>query len=192
MLHLTRAIILTFILTMGSYSSTSAHEFIDFEGFPAGTVVFEVFGDGGSGPIFVEGTNPRFSAGTNAAIIFDTANPTGGDPDLGTPNSDFGGPGLGVGGKSGSPFQNDAALGNALIIAENLTDANGDGLIDDPDDEGGIFPVTLAFDFSIVGPVTPRPPRPHGPRSRKGDPAGRRAGGRRGPCGSPPPSPGVC
>ena len=95
MRHLTRAITLTFILTMGSYSSTSAQEFIDFEGFPAGTVVFEVFGDGGSGPIFVEGTSPRFSAGTNAAIIFDTANPTGNDPDLGTPNLDFGGPGLG-------------------------------------------------------------------------------------------------
>lgn len=30
-------------------------------------------------------------------MIFDTANPTGGDDDLGAPNHDFGGPGEGKG-----------------------------------------------------------------------------------------------
>ena len=67
---------------------------------------------------------------------FDSSNPTGGDWDLGTPNADFGGPGLGAGGGAGMPGQNDTSLGNLLISAENFVDANGDGYIDDPDDEG--------------------------------------------------------
>jgi len=64
------------------------------------------------------------------AIVFDSAAPTGGDPDLATP-----GPGVG----------NDTAHGQLLIIAENDTDADMDGLVDVPDDEakGGI----LRFDF---------------------------------------------
>ncbi|QDU69822.1 hypothetical protein [Engelhardtia mirabilis] len=69
--------------------------------------------------------------GPNQAIIFDSANPTGGDTDLATP---------------GYGLANDTALGNLLIIAENSVDADNDGLVDDPDDEreGGI----LVFDFA--------------------------------------------
>lgn len=65
------------------------------------------------------------------AIVFDSANPTGGDTDLATPGY---GPG------------NNLALGNLIIIAENDVDLDHDGLVDDPDDEhdGGI----LRFDFS--------------------------------------------
>ena len=37
------------------------------------------------------------------AMIFDTANPTGGDTDLGTPNADFSGPGIGIGPETGTP-----------------------------------------------------------------------------------------
>lgn len=59
--------------------------------------------------------------------MFDSAHPTGGDFDLGTPNQDFGGPGIGVGGEAGSPFQNDLAKGNILVVGENLFDSNGDG-----------------------------------------------------------------
>ena len=66
------------------------------------------------------------------AIIFDSNNPTGGDSDLGGP------------------------WGNILIIAEDDVDSDGDGLVDDPDDEakGGTIIVysnnscsTLAFDL---------------------------------------------
>jgi hypothetical protein len=70
----------------------------------------------------------------DVAIAFDSANPTGGDPDLATP-----GPGTG----------NDTALGNLLIIAEDVVDTSpADGLIDDPDDEraGG----TLKFTFDVM------------------------------------------
>ena len=34
------------------------------------------------------------------AMIFDSSNPTGDDDDLGTPNEDFGGPGVGKGRKT--------------------------------------------------------------------------------------------
>jgi hypothetical protein len=58
--------------------------------------------------------------GPNIAIAFDSSNPTGGDFDLVTP-------GTGTG--------NFFAFGNVMIVAENDIDANGDGYIDDPDDD---------------------------------------------------------
>ena len=64
------------------------------------------------------------------ALVFDTSNPTGGDTDLATP-----GPGIG----------NTTALGKVLIIAENDVDVDGDGVVDDPDDEA--FGGVLRFDF---------------------------------------------
>jgi hypothetical protein len=79
------------------------------------------------------------------AILFGSDWPTGGDLDLGTPHMDFSGPGVGAGGAAGSPGQNNRVRGNLLVIAEDLNDANGDGLVDDPSDErlGG----TLIFDL---------------------------------------------
>ena len=41
-------------------------------------------------------------------------------------------------------------LGNLIIIPENLTDANGDGIVDDPDDEGARPAGDLKFTFSDV------------------------------------------
>ncbi|RME53967.1 MAG: hypothetical protein D6790_17255, partial [Caldilineae bacterium] len=70
------------------------------------------------------------------AIIFDSGNPTGKDYDLGAPNEDFGGPGIGNGGRKGQPGENAEALGNLVIVAENDKDKNKDGFVDDPDDEG--------------------------------------------------------
>ena len=73
------------------------------------------------------------------AMIFNSANPTGGDRDLGTPNQDFGGPGIGSGGGAGQPGQNDTALGNVLIISE-------DGDSSDPDDNRGGGTIIFTFD----------------------------------------------
>lgn len=72
------------------------------------------------------------------AMIFDSGNPTGSDPDLGTPNQDFGGPGEGSGGRGGTIGQNDTALDNLLIISEDADSS-------DPDDNarGGM----LTFEF---------------------------------------------
>ncbi|APZ93100.1 putative Ig domain-containing protein [Fuerstiella marisgermanici] len=71
-------------------------------------------------------------------MIFDSSNPTGGDRDLGTPNSRFGGPGIGNGGKSGR-WKNDVARENILIISE-------DGDSQDPDDRARGGRLILTFD----------------------------------------------
>ena len=66
----------------------------------------------------------NFISTNNEAIIFDS-NLTGtADPDL-----EF------SGGWAGGNIQN-TALGNMLIIAENLIDNDGNGLVDNPDDQG--------------------------------------------------------
>ncbi len=85
-----------------------------------------------------------FSATNNAPghpdsiVLFDSENPTGGDFDLMTP-----GPGLG----------NDTPLGLVLVIAENDIDADGDGLVDDPDDEemGGQMQFEFTEDIVFFG-----------------------------------------
>ncbi len=73
------------------------------------------------------------------AMIFDSSNPTGGDADLGTPNQDFGGSGVGGAGGAGQPGENSRALGNVLILSEDADSG-------DPDDDasGG----TLIFTFT--------------------------------------------
>ncbi|NNE42655.1 MAG: hypothetical protein HKN12_00475, partial [Gemmatimonadetes bacterium] len=133
----------------------------DFEG-PTGTVVAGDLPQGGStsGMYFpgITITATNTAGGPNSAVIFDTENPGGGDEDLGTPNSSCGGPGLGTGGTctncgvADPTGPNCVALGKALIIAENLNDANADNVVDDPDDERGGG--TLVFEFaSAIVPI---------------------------------------
>lgn len=129
----------------------STPQVIDFERLPAGTILSSVRANRGAGPIGVLGSYPPLG-NVNAAVVFDSSHPTGGDADLGSPNEDFGGPGIGVGGSAGSPFENTTALGKVLIIAEDLVDGNGDGLVDDPDDADSAGPLTL--DFAAIAPVT--------------------------------------
>ena len=40
-----------------------------------------------------------------------------------------------------------------LIVAESLVDADGDGLVDEPDDQADEL-VSVLFDFTATGPVT--------------------------------------
>ena len=145
-------------LTLTAFGSASAltamplgggPDGVTFDGLPAGTILETIFSENGFGPISVFGDD-SVVPGQNAAVIFDTANPTGGDFDLGTPNETFGGPGIGVAGEAGSPFQNDTFLGNVVILAEDLIDADNDGLVDDPDD-ADVPGATLEFGFP--GPV---------------------------------------
>ena len=121
----------------------------DFNGPDAGTVVS---GNDTGGSIVPGTLFPGFTLsvqndgnGPHTIIIFDSADPTGGDPDLGTPNQSCGGPGVGWGGQAGEPGENCVARGNLIIIAEDVVDSNGDGLVDDPDDEAGGGLVTFAF-----------------------------------------------
>jgi len=69
------------------------------------------------------------------AVIFDSANPTGGDDDLATP---------------GTGANNNTALNNILIIAERGAD-RGDGILDaDPDDEGNRPAGYIDFDLDFI------------------------------------------
>lgn len=126
-------------------TSSEATDVIDFEGVPNGTIISEVFSAGGAGPIAVYGLNPNFPE-ANAAMIFDSSIPSKPDPDLNTPNEDFGGPGVGEGGNAGSAYENDTALGNVLIITSNFDSSNPN----DADEWGSLF----ALDFSGLGSVT--------------------------------------
>lgn len=127
---------------------------IDFEGLTPGALISELSSSEGVGPISIYGSNERFP-GMNVATIFDSAAPTGGDVDLGTPNETFGGPGIGVGGEMGQPYENSVALGKVLIVNENLTDVDKDGIFDDIDDEG-TFDVRITVDFrTITAPFSP-------------------------------------
>ncbi len=83
-------------------------KFIDFNDLATGTVVDNEYTS--------QGVTISATGGSNKAMIFDTANPTGGDNDLSTTN-----------------------LGKALIISE-------DGDSSDPDDNGGGGTFTFMFD----------------------------------------------
>ena len=91
-----------------------------------------------------DGIGNPFSPSTYplGAIVFNSSSPTGGDTDLGTPNEDFGGPGIGSGGGIGGGGPNTTAQGNILIIQENAAGANG--FIPDDQALGG----KIIFEFS--------------------------------------------
>ncbi len=113
---------------------------IDFEEFNSGDIVSEVLITNDFENILVAGITMAFPD-SNAAMIFDSSNPTGNDFDIGTPNEAYGGPGVGNGGAS-----NNTSLGNVLILSEDLDST-------DPDD---IFEVgaSFVFDFSANDNVT--------------------------------------
>jgi hypothetical protein len=128
-----------------SWRQSNASEVtLDFEGFEAGTIISSLTPDVCEGEIAVRAFNPRFPD-DNTAMIFDSSDPTGNDDDLGTPSEFYGGPGES---EEGPQESNDTALGNVLIISEDL-DSN------DPDDSNvaGTF---YEFDFSgyAAGEVT--------------------------------------
>ncbi len=115
---------------------------IDFEGLPKGLILSALWagngisGDPIPGTIGVHGVNPKFAPSINAAVIFDgtcNGSPTtctlnGEDADLYFPE-----------------------LGNFLIIDIRLGDRNGDGLVDDPNDDDRVG-MYFEFDFSGYGP----------------------------------------
>jgi len=129
-------------------------ETITFESLPAGTILSSVYTDAGSGPILINGNNPFM--GGNSALVFDSANPTGGDFDLGTPNQACGGPGDGTEVGPGTPYENCAPLGKILVVASNRIDNDGDGLVDDPDDfDQTAYPgVWIEVNYMNIQPVT--------------------------------------
>ncbi|MDZ4698380.1 MAG: T9SS type A sorting domain-containing protein [Rhodothermales bacterium] len=124
---------------------------ITFDAMTKGQVVDSVRADGGYGPIRVFGSNLTNTPASNAAVLFDSHcadGCTGSDPDLGSPNAKFSGPGVGFeGGRA--PYANTTALGNVLIVHEYPKEIApfGQGVagVTDPDDEGGASTFTLSF-----------------------------------------------
>ncbi|MGB7340209.1 MAG: Ig-like domain-containing protein, partial [Phototrophicaceae bacterium] len=106
---------------------------ITFEGLAAGTILSNQLAGI---------TITTHDAVNHPAMIFDTSNPTGGDTDLGTPHSDFGGPGHGEGGALGEIGENSEALGNVIIISEDADSS-------DPDDNASGGEITFTFDYAV-------------------------------------------
>ena len=109
-----------------SYSSNL--ECIDFESpsWSTGETPYTVFTTEGGNAIEVYGVNPSYK-GINAAMIFNSSYPLGGDFDLGSPNRVFGGPGIGKAGST-EPYANRVALGKILIVSDDLSRANPNDL----------------------------------------------------------------
>ncbi|MEZ4703136.1 MAG: T9SS type A sorting domain-containing protein [Rhodothermales bacterium] len=154
-IHLLPAAIVLFMsLTAGR--AMGQVQTITFENLTRGQVVDSVRADGGFGPVLVFGSNLTNTPDANAAVLFDsncTGGCTGSDPDLGSPNAKYGGPGQGFeGGRA--PYANSTALGNVLIVHEYPREiepiAEGLAGVIDPDDEGGASTIT----FTFPAPVT--------------------------------------
>lgn len=107
---------------------------IDFDNFSAGTA---------SNAITIPDVTLSTNNNNRPLMIFDSENPTGGDVDLGTPHNDFGGPGIGNGGKSGAAGENANALGKVLIISTNGNSAN-------PNDHAGGGDIIFTFDDPVT------------------------------------------
>lgn len=106
---------------------------------PQGRVIEEQYANRG---IHVSADNN--GGGPDDAVIFNSSSPTGGDFDLGTPNQQYGGPGIGSGGAS-----NNVPLGNILIVQERFSPKNCGPQNDDycvPDDEAGGGKLIFEFD----------------------------------------------
>ncbi len=153
-----RVVICTFVsCACATIVSAQTVDVLDFESIDPGCVVDSIHGAGGTGPVLVNGVNPTLAG--NLAVIFDSSAPTGGDVDLGTPNETctVAGPGEGIAGEMGMPFENCIAKGNLLIVDEN-GGAAADGTcpsgfaIADPDD-ADVVGASLNFDFSALGSV---------------------------------------
>ncbi|MCO8125241.1 polymorphic toxin-type HINT domain-containing protein [Stieleria sp. TO1_6] len=76
------------------------------------------------------------------AMIFDSALPTGGDSDLGSPHIDFGGSGVGSGGRAGKAGENSQSHGRVLIISEDSDSS-------DPDDNASGGRLIFRFDHPV-------------------------------------------
>lgn len=88
------------------------------------------------------GVRVASSNSSHPAMIFNSASPTGGDTDLGSPNEAFGGPGKGHGGGTGAPGRNAVALGKVLIVAERDNPSN-------PDDKADGGTLIFSFDYPV-------------------------------------------
>jgi hypothetical protein len=121
--------LLAVLVTTCCLSSAASAAVIDFESYSLGTIIDSEYAP----QLTVSAVNA--SSGPDVAVIFDTANPTGGDLDLGGPF-----------GTNDSGLSNNYNPGNVLIIHETN---NCNALTcEDPDDEGSRNAGAFYFDFA--------------------------------------------
>ena len=115
-------------------NARAQHRVIDFTTDASGGAISA--GDFISNQYTLWGIEISESDVNHRAMAFDTANPTGGDSDIGAPNQAFNatggelwdgvsprGPGVGSGGAQGQPGENRWPLGNALIVSQDNNQA---------------------------------------------------------------------
>ena len=122
------------MMALNAAESAAQEVCVDFDNFTAGT-------SGSS--IVVPDMTLSTNSNSRPLMIFDTENPTGGDADLGAPHQDFGGPGIGNGGKSGAAGENANVLGEVLIISTNGNSSN-------PNDHAGGGDLIFTFDQPVT------------------------------------------
>lgn len=105
---------------------------IDFEGFAAGRIIDDEY----MPAVYVGAHNDR--RGPDAAVVFDTGSPTGGDTDLAAPFSSPRFPGL----------SDDYDPGNVLILQERIDCDFSTGFCAEPDDQAGSRAGELFFLFA--------------------------------------------
>ena len=123
------------VCTLAAFAAGAGAQTIDFNTLVHGEIVTNQF----SPLATISAINPNRSF--DIAAAFDTTLMGTSDPDLEGPP--WSGGNLAI-------SDTKVHLGMALIIAENDTDADFDGVLDDPDDEGQRPAGQLIFDFGSV------------------------------------------
>ncbi|GJM18313.1 MAG: hypothetical protein DHS20C14_05260 [Phycisphaeraceae bacterium] len=108
-------------------SGTATAQTVTFETLVHGEIITNQFEP------YLTITVDNFS-GPDIGAVYDTTTTGGADPDLEDP-------------WSGGNLPSNFFLGNMLIIAENDTDTNNDGILDNPDDEAGRPAGTITLEF---------------------------------------------
>ncbi len=145
-------------LALAPLSAGASTTTIDFDGLPRGEyvttqytvgsgVVFTGFGGANWGARIFDTNIPTGNWATSNPL-YDPADPSFGDLDLGSPNeaSPIPGPGVGSGGAPGQPGENSVPLNNILIL-----DENGPEFPPDDQEIGGTIVASFATPQFFVG-----------------------------------------
>ena len=133
----TKALLMSFValLIMGAGANAAV---IDFDGLSHGEILTTQF-QASHGLTFSAINNN--ASRPDKVLIFDTMEENTLDPDLEYPW---------VGGNLDIPGAPDVLLNKVFCIAENDVDGDGDGLVDDPDDERAGGTLILKWDHNLV------------------------------------------
>jgi hypothetical protein len=150
--------LLTYYGVIGQSCDTQSHSFhyIDFQTDPSGNTL--PMGTVIDGTTFAEwGIHFTPSNSNYPLVLFDSGNPTGGDADLGSPSENCPSCSSSCPGESNQAggTMNCSPLGMIMIIEENWSDSNNDGLEDVPDDKGSGGSFSMSVDGKInIGKVS--------------------------------------